>query len=78
MAFLKLSRPALVNLAAALETGRLAPPFSASNVANYVSAALNRDVVDELNRLVATGVHPNQIAYTLRLLFEERGKFNYC
>ena len=73
MAFLKLSRSALVNLAVALETGRLSPPFSASNVANYIPVALNRDIVNELNRLVATGAHPNQIAYTLRLLFEERG-----
>jgi hypothetical protein len=33
--FLNLSRPALINLAVALETGRLSPPFSISNVVNY-------------------------------------------
>ncbi|MEH2376963.1 DISARM system phospholipase D-like protein DrmC [Nostoc sp.] len=70
--FLNLSRPALVNLAAALETGRLSPPFSTSNVANYIPAALNRDIVDELNRLNVIGVHSQHIAYTLRLLAEER------
>ncbi|AVH68329.1 DISARM system phospholipase D-like protein DrmC [Nostoc sp. 'Peltigera membranacea cyanobiont' N6] len=72
MGFLNLSRPTLVNLAAALETGRLSPPFSISNVANYIPAALNRDIVDELNRLNVMGVHFQHIAYTLRLLAEER------
>ncbi|MHC0068872.1 DISARM system phospholipase D-like protein DrmC [Nostoc sp. UIC 10890] len=72
MAFLHLSRPALVNLAVALETGRLSPPFSTSNVANYIPATLNRDIVDELNRLNVIGVHSQHIAYTLRLLAEER------
>jgi hypothetical protein len=70
--FLNLSRPALVNLAAALETGRLSVPFSTSNVAAYIPAALNRDIVDELNRLNLIGVHSEHIAYTLRLLAEER------
>ncbi|MHC5820711.1 MAG: hypothetical protein ACYT04_33785 [Nostoc sp.] len=72
MGFLHLSRPALVNLAVALETGRLSPPFSTSNVANYIPAALNRDILDELNRLNVIGVHSQHIAYTLRLLAEER------
>ncbi|BAY66811.1 phospholipase D/Transphosphatidylase (plasmid) [Calothrix brevissima NIES-22] len=72
MSFLNLSRPTLVNLAAALETGRLSPPFSASNVANYIPAALNQGIVDELNRLNSIGVHSQHIAYTLRLLAEER------
>jgi hypothetical protein len=72
MAFLHLSRPALVNLAVALETGRLSPPFSTSNVANYIPAALNQNIVDELNRLNVIGVHSEHIAYTLRLLAEER------
>lgn len=72
MGFLNLSRPTLVNLAVALETGRLSPPFSISNVANYIPAALNRDIVDELNRLNVMSVHSQHIAYTLRLLAEER------
>lgn len=70
--FLNLSRPALINLAVALESSRLSPPFSISNVANYIPAALNRDIVDELNRLSVIGIHSEHIAYTLRLLAEER------
>jgi len=70
--FLNLSRPALINLAVALESSRLSPPFSISNVANYIPGALNRDIVDELNRLSVMGVHSEHIAYTLRLLAEER------
>ena len=72
MGFLNLSRPTLVNLAVALETDRLSPPFSTSNLANYIPAALNRNIVDELNRLNVMGVHSQHIAYTLRLLAEER------
>ena len=71
--FLQLSRPALVKLATALETGRLAPPFSLSAIANYVPAALSPEIVDELNRLSGEGVRGKQIAYTLRLLAAERG-----
>lgn len=73
MAFLKLSRPALVKLATALLSGRLSPPFLKSTVVNYVPAALSREVVDELNRLSSEGVNCNHIAYTLRLLAAERG-----
>lgn len=72
MTFLELSRSALLNLASALETGRVYSPFSASNVANYIPAALNQEIVDELNRLNTLGVHSQHIAYTLRLLAEER------
>lgn len=72
MVFLKLSRPALVNLATALETGRLCPPFFLSNVANYVLAALSGEVADELNRLTTKGIHPEHLAYTLHLLVAER------
>ncbi len=72
MAFLKLSRPALINLATALETGRLYPPFFLSNVANYMPAALSGEVVDELNRLTDKGLPPEHLAYTLHLLAAER------
>ena len=70
--FLKLSRPALVKLATALETGRLAPPFSLSTIANYVPAALSPEIIDVLNRLSEEGVGDRHIAYTLRLLAAER------
>lgn len=72
MAFLKLSRPALINLATALETGRLCPPFFLSHVTNYVPAALSGEVADELNRLTDKGLHPEHLAYTLHLLAAER------
>jgi hypothetical protein len=38
----------------------------------YIPVALNRDIVDELNRLSVIGIHSEHIAYTLRLLAEER------
>ncbi len=55
IAFLHLSRPSLLNLAVALETGRLSPPFSTSNVAVYVPATWNQDIVDELTA-IASGI----------------------
>jgi phosphatidylserine/phosphatidylglycerophosphate/cardiolipin synthase-like enzyme len=70
--FLRLSRPALVNLATALENGRISPPFLASNIANYIPTVFNQAVVDELNCLNDKGVHSQHIAYTLRMLAEER------
>jgi phosphatidylserine/phosphatidylglycerophosphate/cardiolipin synthase-like enzyme len=70
--FLHLSRPALVNLATALENGRISPPFLASNIANYIPTVFNQAVVDELNCLNDKGVHSQHIAYTLRMLAEER------
>ena len=71
--FLKLSRPALVGLAAALETGRLHAPFSGATLASYVPLALRQEIVDELNRLNAMGTTAKHMAYTLRLLAAERG-----
>ncbi len=69
---LKLSRPALVGLAAALETGRLHSPYSMPTLANHVPKGLCREVMDELNRMSAMGVSPAHIAYTLNLLAAER------
>ncbi|MBD2541476.1 DISARM system phospholipase D-like protein DrmC [Coleofasciculus sp. FACHB-SPT36] len=70
--FIRLNRPALVGLAAALETGRLHAPFYESSLASYVPGALCREIVRELNQLQAMGATPNYIAYTLRLLATER------
>jgi len=69
---LKLSRPALVGLAAALETGRLHAPYSVPTLGSHVPKGLCRGVVDELNRLSAIGASPAHIAYTLNLLAAER------
>lgn len=73
MIFLKLSRPTLIKLATALETGRLSPPFTLATIVNYVPAALSQEIVGELNFLRSRGVHSKHIAYTLRLLAAERG-----
>jgi len=70
--FLKLSRPALIGLATALESGRLSAPYSLANIEDFVPGALCQEVVDELNRLHTIGVTPIQIAYTLNLLAAER------
>lgn len=71
-AFLQLSRPVLVSLATALETGRLYPPFTISIIKTYVPEILSGGVVEELNRLNAMGATSDHIAYTLRLLAAER------
>ncbi|MBD2457062.1 phospholipase [Nostoc sp. FACHB-87] len=71
-AFLQLSRPVLLSLATAFETGRLHPPFSISTIKTYVPEILSSSVVEELNRLNAMGATPGHIAYTLRLLAAER------
>jgi hypothetical protein len=69
---LQLSRPALLGLAAALETGRLRPPYLVSALVHYSPMDLCRDVADELNRLRTMGAAPVHIAYTLNLLAAER------
>lgn len=71
-AFLQLSRPVLLSLATAFETGRLHPPFTISTIKTYVPEILTSGVVEELNRLNAMGATPDHIAYTLRLLAAER------
>lgn len=70
--FLRLSRPALVSLAAALETGRLSVPCSVASVESYVPEALCQGIVTEINRLYAMGATPKHIAYTLHLIAAER------
>ncbi|MBW4599047.1 MAG: DISARM system phospholipase D-like protein DrmC [Calothrix sp. FI2-JRJ7] len=70
--FLKLSRPNLNKLAKALSNGRLSPPFAISAILNYVPANLSQEVASELNYLAIKGVDCEYIAYTLRLLAEEK------
>jgi len=70
--FLKLSRPALGGLAAALETGRLNPPYSLLTLENYVPKGLCQEIMNELRHLSAMGSSPSQIAYSLNLLAAER------
>lgn len=70
--FLRLSRPALLSLATALETGRLAVPCSVTSLESYVPEALCQAIVIEINRLYAMGATPQHIAYTLHLIAAER------
>lgn len=70
--FLRLNRPALVSLAAGLETGRLHAPFYESSLARYVPGNLCREVLQEFNQLQAMGATADHLAYTLRLLAAER------
>ena len=71
-AFLQLSRSVLLSLVAALETGRLNTPFSATSLANYVPNLLLEDILTELNKLAAMGAKSEHIAYMLKLLAQER------
>lgn len=70
--FLKLSRPALISLASALETHRLSPPYSLANVVSHVPGNIQQEMIAELNQLHSRGTTPVHIAYTLRLLAAER------
>ena len=70
--FHHLSRPALISLAAALETGRLTTPFSAATLTGYVPTAMRHDVATELEKLSEMGMRAEHLAYMLRLLAQER------
>ncbi|NEQ29254.1 MAG: phospholipase, partial [Microcoleus sp. SIO2G3] len=69
---LKLSRPALLTLAAAIETGRLSAPYARSAIDRYVPKGLRQAIMVELDRLSAMGATPAHLAYTLNLLAAER------
>jgi phosphatidylserine/phosphatidylglycerophosphate/cardiolipin synthase-like enzyme len=72
MALQSLGRADLVRLADALESGRLRPAFTVKSVGRYVSDRAAADVQAELNRLHGDGVHPRHVAYTARLLADEK------
>ena len=72
--FLRLSRPALVALAAALEAGRVSAAVTASSLRHVVPNKRVRAVRRELLELGARGMAPEHIAHTLRLLSEERAR----
>ncbi|HIK10423.1 MAG TPA: phospholipase [Oscillatoriaceae cyanobacterium M33_DOE_052] len=74
-AFHQLSRPALLNLAAALESGRITAPFLPLHLSSYVPSSLAPDIASELEQLGVMGMTNQHIAYTLRLLAEERKSF---
>ncbi|MEB3281411.1 MAG: DISARM system phospholipase D-like protein DrmC [Lyngbya sp.] len=70
--FQRLSRPALINLAVALESKRLTAPFFSPNLTAYVPIEISSDVAVEFDDLIAKGMTEAHIAYLLRRLAEER------
>ena len=70
--FLQLSYPALLNLAQALENGRLTIPCHTIDLIAYVSPEFVQDLVNELETLRLAGMTASHIAYWLRLLAQER------
>lgn len=70
--FLSLSRPALSDLATALETGRLSFPVYSFSLASYITAELGAVIAAELNNLRQQGMNSAHIAYMLKLLAQER------
>lgn len=70
--FSKLSRPTLLNLATALETYRLQPPFSTLNFSQTVSPTYQTEIVAELKRISEEGMSVQHIAYLLRAIAGER------
>jgi phosphatidylserine/phosphatidylglycerophosphate/cardiolipin synthase-like enzyme len=70
--FVRLSAPALIALARAIDSGQLVPPYNPVAVLRYVP---NRDVIPvaaELSELYVHGMQPHHVALMLRLLGEER------
>lgn len=72
MALRSLGRADLVRLADALESGRLRPRFTAKSVGRYIISNAADEMQAELNRLDGLGVHPKHVAYTARLLAQEK------
>ncbi|NJM00487.1 MAG: phospholipase [Synechococcaceae cyanobacterium SM2_3_2] len=70
--FLSLNRFTLNGLADALETRRLTLPVSLISLSNYIPDPLQQSVTTEINRLHQQGMTGIALAFTLRLLVEER------
>ena len=64
--FVRLSRPAIVGIAEALEAGRLILPVSAVSLCTYVPAQGLAAVVQEINHLHQQGMAPRQLAHMLK------------
>lgn len=70
--FLRLSRPALLGIAEALEAGRLSLPVSTVSLCTYVPESELATVVQEINHLHQQGMPPRPLASMLTILAEER------
>lgn len=69
---LKLHESDLRQLAAALRSGRLAPPFSGMAVQRVVSPLAATEVASDLQQLAGTGFSAVQIALVLEMLLGDR------
>lgn len=70
--FHNLSRPTLISLADALSQGRLAVPYYAASLTGIVPVAWRQEIASELQSMSQMGFTNTHIAYTLRLLAQER------
>jgi len=68
----RLGRPAMKGLAAALEGGRVTSPYRHNQLVGHVPDVMVEGVIEELKNLSESGMAPIHIAFTLRLLAEER------
>ena len=68
----RLSRPAMVDLAAALETGRVVDSYTTPSLRHHIPKKLVGPVQGELRALRKQGLQPIHIAYMLRLVADER------
>jgi phosphatidylserine/phosphatidylglycerophosphate/cardiolipin synthase-like enzyme len=62
----------LVQLAEAVDSGRLAPPFTGFSLSHHVPAKLCDQVAGELNRLYESGMQVPHLAYLFHTLADER------
>lgn len=70
--FHRLTAQHLASLGAALQEGRLEPPFSDATVGHYVPFQMKDEIALELRELVEGGMTPKHIAFSLRLLKDEK------
>jgi len=70
--FSELSRPTLLKLASALDTGRLQPPYSSVKFNTSISSQQHSNIVAELQRLHSEGMQARHIAYLLYSIARER------
>lgn len=64
----------LEGLASALRRGRLPPPFSALAVERVIGKGTSEQVAQAFGELAATGFGPEQIAFTLEVLRNDRAQ----
>lgn len=62
----------LTALASALRSGRLAPPFTEVAVRRYCGAPVSRDIAAGFETLVADGMQPKHVAFTLDTIAQTR------